>query len=396
MAISSDAVADARDIRPPVALVFDMGSGSGQTRPLPAETAKRDRPWRKPAAEVAAERRCAASILGCSSADGGVHFGGLEVALRAQEFLDRQLEQAQAGDSHVAVQHEATTSRLQAATTSRLQAATTGLLQAATNGCGEEEVQAALAAVQTAFAELSIPLDALVRDRAPAGPSARLQLMHLIAPRLWVGGWAALNDGCSALRHRKITHVVSILSAEQRRLPPFIVGHHHLRVDDREAAAQDMAAGFSGVVSFMDEARRAGGTVYVHCGAGISRAPTAAAAYLIWRLRIPAAAAVSLLRRARPCVRPNVGFVRALKEWEARSLALAPGAVPASPAAESLQQSDGDGLLGIGPPVGSGLLGAATSPDAEAEGEGTAVGDDIGLADRAALLSLNLELDTSP
>eukprot|EP00967_Tisochrysis_lutea_P057610 scaffold73059_cov30-Tisochrysis_lutea.AAC.1 len=90
-----------------------------------------------------------------------------------------------------------------------------------------------------------------------------------------------------------------------------------------------MAAGFRGIVGFIEEARQAGGVVYVHCGAGISRAPTAAAAYLIWKLRLSAAAAISLLRRSRPCARPNVGFVNVLKAWEVTCCALPLNTLPA-------------------------------------------------------------------
>ena len=47
-----------------------------------------------------------------------------------------------------------------------------------------------------------------------------------------MGGWAALNNDCEALRSRKVTHVLSVHSAEnQRRLPSFILGHHYVRVD---------------------------------------------------------------------------------------------------------------------------------------------------------------------
>ena len=35
---------------------------------------------------------------------------------------------------------------------------------------------------------------------------------------------------------------------------------------------------------------------------------------------MPAADAIKLMRSARPCSRPNVGFVRALKAWETRML----------------------------------------------------------------------------
>jgi protein-tyrosine phosphatase len=57
---------------------------------------------------------------------------------------------------------------------------------------------------------------------------------------------------------------------------------------------------------------------YIHCGAGISRAPTAAAAYAIWAHGLCAADALALVRAGRPSARPNVGFVRALRAWEDR------------------------------------------------------------------------------
>jgi len=47
-----------------------------------------------------------------------------------------------------------------------------------------------------------------------------------------------------------------------------------VQVDDREQAASIMASHFPQIVLFIDEARNRGGVVYVHCGAGISRAPT--------------------------------------------------------------------------------------------------------------------------
>ena len=79
---------------------------------------------------------------------------------------------------------------------------------------------------------------------------------------------------------------------------------------------------------FIDESLESGAVVFVHCGAGISRAPTAAAAYLIWKLRMPAAAALNLIKRSRKCIRPNTGLVVCLKVWERACLAAPDGHVP--------------------------------------------------------------------
>ena len=115
-----------------------------------------------------------------------------------------------------------------------------------------------------------------------------------------------------------MSHVLSIISCDARVLPAFVESRLHVRVDDAEDAAEELAARFDEMVRFVDAALDGGGTVYVHCGAGISRAPTAVAAWLVWKLQMRAVDALRLLRRERPCVRPNIGFVRELAKWEAK------------------------------------------------------------------------------
>eukprot|EP00913_Durusdinium_trenchii_P031546 g29538.t1 len=137
-----------------------------------------------------------------------------------------------------------------------------------------------------------------------------------VLPSLLLGGWAALNQDCGELRRRNVTHVVSIVSAEQRRLPEFIRGHLHIHSFDSEDAALKLAERFPEICRFIDAAVNDHGVVYVHCGAGISRAPTATASYIMWKLGLSAPVALRLIRAARPCVRPNLGFARELRKWE--------------------------------------------------------------------------------
>lgn len=292
------------------------------------------RPWRKPAAAVRAERAAACVELG----DGGVDVSALFVALSTQEKIDAVMCAGIDVGRPVA----------------ELQAAVTTLLQAATNARPASEVAAALAALEAAAAAARLPR-ATGGPRPPAKPvaraigaSAKLDVMHLVIPRLWVGGWAALLNGahaapcesaaracgrsahsragpctplparadCQALRERGVTHVCSVVSADKRSLPPFVRGHYHALVDDREGAAETLAAHFAPICAFLAAALEGGGTAYVHCGAGISRAPTTVSAYVIWALKLRAADALALVRSRRSCARPNVGFVKALREWE--------------------------------------------------------------------------------
>ena len=302
-ATASDAQssATAKQPAPPkgVALEFEGFGGRKATAKPAAAAGKYDRPWRKPAAAVKAEREASAKILGGS---GGVELDSVRLVMAVQELLDAAPSDKQETHAHV-------------------QAACTELLQVATNAQPAERVQAASSALESALAEAGLADAAAKKAQRPlTSATNKLQLLHEVMPRLWVGGWAALNDDCSALRQRKVTHVVSVLSADQRRLPDFITRHLYVRVDDTEEAADTLAAHFEEIATFIDEARNAGGVVFVHCGAGISRAPTSACAYLVWKLRMPAADAIKLMRSARPCARPNVGFVRALKAWETRML----------------------------------------------------------------------------
>ncbi|KAL1527786.1 hypothetical protein AB1Y20_009170 [Prymnesium parvum] len=280
---------------------IDIGSGV-QPRAAPRG---HEKPWRKPAEAVRAERALTRQLLGPPRE--GDAIADVRRVLAARDA---------AGGAHADVEDAAT-----------------ALLEAATNARPRAEVDAARARLDAAVerAGLAGAVGGWLRGGAGGagggGAMRKLELLHEVIPRLWLGGWAALNDHRRALQSRGVTHVVSVLSAEQRKLPPFIKKHHYVQVDDREAAADEIASHFEEIARFIEAALSEGGVVFVHCGAGISRAPTATIAYLIWKLRIPAAEALALVRRARSCVRPNAGFVRKLKEWEDACLAQAPSSI---------------------------------------------------------------------
>lgn len=101
------------------------------------------------------------------------------------------------------------------------------LRQAATNGGGE--VSAALQLTVRALASAGLP--------SSFQGHPRQDLCHEVLPQLLLGGWAALGRDCSELRRRQVTHVVSIISTEQRQLPEFIVDHLHVHSFDSEDAA---------------------------------------------------------------------------------------------------------------------------------------------------------------
>ena len=92
--------------------------------------------------------------------------------------------------------------------------------------------------------------------------------------------------------------------------------------DDLTSASDDenapLSTAFPQISAFLDEARRAREIAYVHCGAGVSRACTSVAAYLIWSGSLSAGEALRIVQNRRPQCRPNAGFKKQLGAWAER------------------------------------------------------------------------------
>lgn len=280
----------------------------------PSYRSERSRPWRKPKEEVDAERAEADQILSTGSdaaGSAGVNIRALLVCLLAQESLDELPATPEDTPSSAALVP--------------VQAAVDALRQAATNAMPAEDVEDQVSAVLAAFDET--PLGETLRYRLKRPNVGKYDICHRVLPGLWLGGWMALNNHCDELRRRKVTHVVSVVSTKLCcELPAFIRGHLHILANDDEDAAEGLSAHFPDICRFVDAARsEPRGIVYIHCGAGISRAPTVVASYLMWKLGVTAADALRLIKRTRPNIRPNLGFVKQLLQWEAEMLALPGG-----------------------------------------------------------------------
>jgi hypothetical protein len=70
--------------------------------------------------------------------------------------------------------------------------------------------------------------------------------------------------------------------------------------------------------AFIDAALARGGGVLVHCAGGVSRSAAVVLGYLMARRGLTLDQSLAELRRARPWVNPNPGFVAQLREFERR------------------------------------------------------------------------------
>jgi hypothetical protein len=132
-----------------------------------------------------------------------------------------------------------------------------------------------------------------------------------ITPQLHVGGQYR-RRGWERLRLRGITAVVN-MRVEFDDDAVGIAPQRYLylpTVDDAPPSLQDLRAG----VGFIAQEIRNGGGVYVHCGSGVGRAPTMAAAYLV-STGLTTDEAWARIRAARPFIRPQPQQVARIRRF---------------------------------------------------------------------------------
>lgn len=141
-----------------------------------------------------------------------------------------------------------------------------------------------------------------------------LNQMQEIVPGLWCGSYHPGTDRELMKRHG-ITHVCCCIGTP----PSFPGDFKYMRLSADDRPDYDMTPHFAHTFEFIEDALvKNHGGVLVHCGAGISRAPTVVSAYLMRKLRLCSSAAIYLVQQHRPCASPNTGFRQQLYEYGMR------------------------------------------------------------------------------
>jgi protein-tyrosine phosphatase len=174
--------------------------------------------------------------------------------------------------------------------------------------------------------------------------------MSLVAPGLYVGNEVAASD-LDALQAASVTHVLNCSQVDNALegmdgAPPTYL---KLGLFDNISDLPRMQEALDEGVAFISAALASGGTVLVHCRAGISRSATLAIAHLVRATQQPVDVVFEKMRLRRRVVDPNLGYFVALHEWEKRVLRRPGSGMRATPPLRAATPLEGMGLWGMPP-----------------------------------------------
>ncbi|KAK9931320.1 hypothetical protein M0R45_018598 [Rubus argutus] len=136
---------------------------------------------------------------------------------------------------------------------------------------------------------------------------------------LFLGSIGAANNK-EELKNCNVTHILTVANSLPPQYPNDFV-YKVLNVADTKCT--DLKQHFDECFNYIEEAKRCGGGVLVHCFAGMSRSATIVLSYLMKKHGMRLTQALELVKRKRPQAAPNAGFISQLQDLE--SSAIQPG-----------------------------------------------------------------------
>jgi len=136
---------------------------------------------------------------------------------------------------------------------------------------------------------------------------------NVILPGVFIGSVSSATD-LNSLKKHQITHILTILhNAQPNRFPNDIVYHVIKAIDDEST---NMLEYLEEALHFIDEARSKGGSVLVHCHAGMSRSGSVVIALVMRDKQISFKEAWAFVAEGRSIVRPIEHFRKQLLLFE--------------------------------------------------------------------------------
>ncbi|KAM9528360.1 uncharacterized protein ACWYII_041055 [Salvelinus alpinus] len=136
--------------------------------------------------------------------------------------------------------------------------------------------------------------------------------LSLILPHLYLGAETDVTQDC--LGARGISYVLSVSRYSPQ--PTFLPRSQYLRIPIEDSLRDDLLPHIPEALHFIDGAMSSGGSVLVHCAAGISRSPALAVAYIMYNLGMDLDHAYRFVKERRPSISPNFNFLGQLQHFQ--------------------------------------------------------------------------------
>ena len=170
----------------------------------------------------------------------------------------------------------------------------------------EETVQGIFTSKKISGENLSCP--GFVVDSKPD-----LQVAEIIPSSLYLGSQDVVHD-IDLIKLYKITNILSIgVYVPKLSQLPHIT---YIFVPALDLPDEKIEAMLNSALPIMEAVICGGGCLYVHCNAGVSRAPTVVMAFLIVHKGYSFNDALAWVKHQRPSANPNPGFIRQLLDLE--------------------------------------------------------------------------------
>ncbi|RVE68966.1 hypothetical protein OJAV_G00073060 [Oryzias javanicus] len=141
---------------------------------------------------------------------------------------------------------------------------------------------------------------------------AGLPPLSVILPRLYLGAERDVTQ--ERLASLGISYVLSVSRCTPQ--PTFLPCSRYLRIPIDDSLWDDLLPWIPEALRFIDAAMSSGGSVLVHCAAGISRSPALAVAYVMYRLEMDLDHAYRFVKERRPSISPNFNFLGQLQLFQ--------------------------------------------------------------------------------
>jgi protein-tyrosine phosphatase len=132
-----------------------------------------------------------------------------------------------------------------------------------------------------------------------------------VLPGLYVGGFLG-TDRKKKLQENKITHILAIHDNAEPEFTDLFT-YKCIRVSDMSSS--DLSVYFSECVDYIHSCRIKGGSVFVHCAAGISRSVTITVMYMMTVSEHSFEECLTAVRACREVANPNFGFRLQLQKY---------------------------------------------------------------------------------